>query len=66
MQENLKTCPFCGSRAVFKTNEDANYSETVKVTCTGCAVETPYYTQPFGENINEHFEDAIEHWNKRK
>lgn len=53
---NLKTCPFCGSRAYLYKCE-ADIEEPYTVMCEGCEVVTANY---------ETEDEAIEAWNRRE
>lgn len=53
--EQLKTCPFCGSQSYLKERYHGN-NEKYYVFCSGCYVETFEY-----DNVHA----AVEAWNKR-
>ena len=56
MMTNLKTCPFCGGRAlVHKTTSTSDYPG-IFVMCTKCLTSSDNYPND---------EAAVEHWNRR-
>ena len=71
---SLKPCPFCGSAATFDTDPGSHgyYSESVKVKCTKCWVETPSEdTEAWAQGLGSYTVEAqaygmvAEEWNKR-
>lgn len=57
MQNELKSCPFCGGEAVLGTWRDEYKCLNPSVVhCSGCHVETKVYPRK---------KEAIEAWNRR-
>lgn len=54
--EELKPCPFCGSKAKLRKEGHREYAPTYSVECTKCLAKT------FSIMVKQ---DAIEHWNGR-
>ena len=59
MSEKLKPCPFCGSEAEVRTDENDEYY----VSCTECFALVGYCADTWAEYETE--EEAIDAWNTR-
>ncbi len=55
MEEKLRECPFCGSKAKM-VGYTRNGKEFEAVQCTGCRVH----------NANIEIDDYVKHWNSRQ
>lgn len=57
MQNKLKSCPFCGGKAIILHTDPSYQLSHFFVTCNSCGVETP--------RVSRTREQAIEVWNRR-
>lgn len=77
MENELRKCPFCGGKAIFKTSSNSSSNHEVgfefKIECKECGVSLPkLYRMKFCLTedgvINPFYDDreqAVEDWNKR-
>ena len=58
MSEELKPCPFCGSKRIAPEifNDDDDVTVEYAISCLNCKAQSSYFTS---------FEDAINAWNTR-